>query len=557
MKALAVAVLLFVGSAEFGWAQGTQPPVYWYYCDSAHAYSPYVKTCPEPWRAVLPHSNPYGQGRQPPAPAQSPNSSAAGRPATAAMKPKKAPLVVDETSPAFLQGQRDRQDFDAWYGGLSGDYLAGATYWTAHRSLPNPGSCAARPPGSSDAWTTGCQAAQQRLAGADVRRKTEPDYRSGWNHPPAAAPPAVASNEAPPATVAQTGPAPSSQVAGAEAPSVPVQQGQSENEPPDVVPGRCHMDECVWSRFVEREIVRSDSSGTLIRTKTITGSSKHPNGSYDVGTPIEWGAPSDEYIFCSKTRPAVIFDVNNQWIAHLLAPGYSEGVFGYNTDSYIDYFFICHGLKNVDLGDASLAQKFSYAPSLVKNVDQLSLRAPQDIMQAAAPAPIPAQTQVKTSAGPSNTMPPSEEAIIQAVAAAIRVYDTGENDMQKGASRPSRARAICAAVPDRYARDWLGIVEKLSTNSEGKGVLYVSIAPGVHVKTWNNALSDTFDNTLIDPESGIFQAASRLKEGQKVRFSGAFPNSDVDCIRESSMTLSGSIREPEFIMRFQSISPIE
>jgi hypothetical protein len=30
------------------------PPVYWYYCDAAHAYYPYVQQCPGGWRAVTP-----------------------------------------------------------------------------------------------------------------------------------------------------------------------------------------------------------------------------------------------------------------------------------------------------------------------------------------------------------------------------------------------------------------------------------------------------------------------------------------------------------------------
>jgi hypothetical protein len=30
------------------------PPHYWYYCDAAHAYYPYVPRCPGGWRAVSP-----------------------------------------------------------------------------------------------------------------------------------------------------------------------------------------------------------------------------------------------------------------------------------------------------------------------------------------------------------------------------------------------------------------------------------------------------------------------------------------------------------------------
>jgi hypothetical protein len=32
----------------------SSPPQYWYYCDSAQAYYPYIAQCPEGWRAVPP-----------------------------------------------------------------------------------------------------------------------------------------------------------------------------------------------------------------------------------------------------------------------------------------------------------------------------------------------------------------------------------------------------------------------------------------------------------------------------------------------------------------------
>jgi len=35
-------------------AAPAQPPAYWYYCQSAKAYYPYVKNCPEGWQAVQP-----------------------------------------------------------------------------------------------------------------------------------------------------------------------------------------------------------------------------------------------------------------------------------------------------------------------------------------------------------------------------------------------------------------------------------------------------------------------------------------------------------------------
>jgi hypothetical protein len=169
----------------------------------------------------------------------------------------------------------------------------------------------------------------------------------------------------------------------------------------------------------------------------------------------------------------------------------------------------------------------------------------------------PPAIQTTPSLKPSSEMPDDEADVVQIVNAAISRYKTGQNEMQKGAARPMRAQAICNVLPRRHASNWIGTVNRLSTNGEGKGVLYIQIAPDIYVKTWNNALSDMFDKTLIDPQTSLFRTVSQLHEGQKVRFSGDFPASDTDCFEEPSLTLGGSITEPEFVIRFESVTAIE
>jgi hypothetical protein len=46
-----------VATASIKWAHA-QATGKWYYCDPAHAYYPYVRTCPVPWREVAPSPNP-------------------------------------------------------------------------------------------------------------------------------------------------------------------------------------------------------------------------------------------------------------------------------------------------------------------------------------------------------------------------------------------------------------------------------------------------------------------------------------------------------------------
>jgi hypothetical protein len=154
-------------------------------------------------------------------------------------------------------------------------------------------------------------------------------------------------------------------------------------------------------------------------------------------------------------------------------------------------------------------------------------------------------------------MPADEVAVIAAVEKARQQYAAATNDLAKGASRPARATAICAALRSRSVAGWVGRVSTLSSNADGKGVLAIEIAPNVLIKTWNNGLSDTWDQTLIEPSSPLFAVASQLHKGQIVRVGGTFFQNASDCVHEASMSLADSIDEPEFIFRFGSITAIQ
>lgn len=154
-------------------------------------------------------------------------------------------------------------------------------------------------------------------------------------------------------------------------------------------------------------------------------------------------------------------------------------------------------------------------------------------------------------------MPADQAAFIAAVEASIRAYRAAANDMVRGGERAKRAQSLCATHKALAVRNWIGWVETLSSNNDGRGVLAVRIARDVTVKTWNNALSDMDDRTLLDPASAVFQAASAMRRGTAVRFSGSFLRSDTDCFREGSVTQDGSMRDPEFIFRFTALTATE
>lgn len=153
-------------------------------------------------------------------------------------------------------------------------------------------------------------------------------------------------------------------------------------------------------------------------------------------------------------------------------------------------------------------------------------------------------------------MPPDEANMVAIVQRGRQSYKAAASELQAGAARPDRARELCNNLRTTSAQDWKGKVSKLSTNSDGRGVLTVTIADNIEVTTWNNALSDIADKTLIDPNSPLYRAALRLTAGMNVKFSGEFVRSEVDCLRESSLTMNGSMSSPKFIFRFSQISPL-
>lgn len=84
-------------------------------------------------------------------------------------------------SMAFRSGLVDRQVWEQWFTALRGQEMTGADFWASQRSKPQPIGCQQGSSGFETAWLAACFEASRRLASSDIRRRTEPDYRRGWN----------------------------------------------------------------------------------------------------------------------------------------------------------------------------------------------------------------------------------------------------------------------------------------------------------------------------------------------------------------------------------------
>lgn len=147
----------------------------------------------------------------------------------------------------------------------------------------------------------------------------------------------------------------------------------------------------------------------------------------------------------------------------------------------------------------------------------------------------------------------NEAAFVDVIEKAIKKSKSAKNDMQIGGIKALRDKEICNILQVKSVSNWIGQVKKVSANSDGKGVLVLSLPNGILIKTWNNSFSDTRYNTLMEPGTEIFNRASELSVGDVVYFSGTFFEDNDNCISESSLSLSGKVREPEFIFRFSDI----
>jgi RNA polymerase subunit RPABC4/transcription elongation factor Spt4 len=159
----------------------------------------------------------------------------------------------------------------------------------------------------------------------------------------------------------------------------------------------------------------------------------------------------------------------------------------------------------------------------------------------------------KPSAAPLNT-PKSQSAFVDIVEGYSSQFPAAKNELQESAMRDERRSSILSTLgSDLSVDNWIGTITSLETNTEGKGIVSIKVSPNVVLKTWNNAISDIVNNTLIEKNSSSYNALLNLAAGDSVVFSGYFFSSDEDGIHEMSVTISGSMQEPEFLFKFNKI----
>lgn len=153
--------------------------------------------------------------------------------------------------------------------------------------------------------------------------------------------------------------------------------------------------------------------------------------------------------------------------------------------------------------------------------------------------------------GPSLELADDQQQFVTLVEESRKAYNDADNSIQEGRAREARAADICSHFADGFGvKDWQGQIDGIySTMTEDVGIDML-IAKNVTLQTASSSL--TFDNetqkTLITKESPLYEIVAGLKQGDTVKFSGAFlEGSEKDCLMEVSVTQAGGMKMPEFM----------
>lgn len=171
-----------------------------------------------------------------------------------------------------------------------------------------------------------------------------------------------------------------------------------------------------------------------------------------------------------------------------------------------------------------------------------------------SPAAAPAEDAIAALAL-KEQQPKDQTAFATAISDAQKAYDASDFEAQM-ALQPQRAAAICKALPKPEVKNWVGAVRAADKDSGGRLTVTVALPDGTLVKTWNNAMSDLDDNTLVPAGTPLAATFGKLKAGDAIRFAGTFFSDEADCYRSTRLALGQSVMEPSFLFRFTAVEKL-
>jgi hypothetical protein len=170
--------------------------------------------------------------------------------------------------------------------------------------------------------------------------------------------------------------------------------------------------------------------------------------------------------------------------------------------------------------------------------------------------PVVAEEPVKVepSGGEYGEYSAAQAKFISIIETAKDAIGDAETDLQRNVALRARDKDLCATLGNNKATDWTGLIDNVGANGEGKAYVEIKIADRITIKTWNNALSDFSDNTLIPTSSDFFNNLVAMKDGDLVKFSATFLKGSNSCLTKANMTEIFYGISPEFIVKFSNVT---
>lgn len=158
-------------------------------------------------------------------------------------------------------------------------------------------------------------------------------------------------------------------------------------------------------------------------------------------------------------------------------------------------------------------------------------------------------------ARPANPLPDAQQKLGAVVASYAAAYKDAENELKASALRTQRKAAIETALAhELHVEGWQGTLDTLKTTNDGKAWVRMKATGGFRLSTHNNSLSDLTDHTLIGQNDPVFSVLAGLKEDDEVSFSGELFPGDKDGVQEHSLTESGAMRSPDFLIKITAVA---
>lgn len=153
---------------------------------------------------------------------------------------------------------------------------------------------------------------------------------------------------------------------------------------------------------------------------------------------------------------------------------------------------------------------------------------------------------------PEVKMPAVQQKFSETVADASAKYDETDNELKATKVIMDRDKSLCTATGGSF-KGWKATVDDVGSTGDGYGYIAVIMEDDIELSTWNNALSDTFDNTLIKPSNKLYDVLMELSAGDEVTIAGDFAKGENTCVQTSNLTEVLNASSPDFKVNFSSI----